>query len=137
MQSSERYSTLLEPQGGPRVDANSHRSVRNHVVDLWNRLALAFTEVSDANPSSPRPETPPDSVCCSLLLLGDLEILKWFLLGNTGFFGPNPWKEQGCLDDVDVFARLSPHSIPVISKWLGDMCGSGNATLASVGISLH
>lgn len=131
MQSSERYSTLQEPQGGSRLDANSHRSVRNHVIDLWNRLATAFAEASDANPSLPRRETPPDSVCCSLLLLGDLEILKWFLVGTTAQLGPNPWKAQGCLDDVDVLARLTPHSIPIISRWLGDMCESGNVSLAS------
>ena len=29
--------------------------------------------------------------------------------------------------DVDVFARLSAHSIPIISRWLGDMCDGKSA----------
>lgn len=137
MQCPVRYSPVVESHGS-RADANSHRSVRKHVIDLWNRLAMAFGEANDGYPSSPRTETPPDAVCCSLLLLGDLDILKWFLLGtvrpisgpSTGL-GPNPWKAQGWIDEVDVLARLSPYSIPIISGWLGDMCESGNVTLAS------
>eukprot|EP01043_Picozoa_sp_COSAG02_P025778 COSAG02_NODE_1460_length_12494_cov_126.207422_13_plen_1401_part_00 len=141
MQSPVRYSPVVESHGSRadcRADVNSHRSVRKHVIDLWNRLATAFGEANDGYPSSPRTETPPDAVCCSLLLLGDLDILKWFLLGTvrpasgapTGL-GSNPWKAQGWIDDVDVLARLSPYSIPIISGWLGDMCESGNVTLAS------
>ena len=79
------------------------------MIDLWNRLAMAFGEANDGYPSSPRTETPPDAVCCSLLLLGDLDILKWFLLGtvrpisgpSTGL-GPNPWKAQGWIDEKTV-----------------------------------
>jgi hypothetical protein len=125
MQSSERYSMLVEPSNF-RASSSSGRDA---VVDLWNRLAAAYAEAGGADKS--RVETPPDSVCCSLLMLGDRTLLQWFLMGfGSSTLGPNPWKPQGCLDDVDVLCRLTMHSIPIISTWLGDICDTGKSGTA-------
>ena len=135
LQPSNMYSTLVDTAAtrASSVCKPDSANVRNHVIDLWNRLAKAYAELGPAAKEEPTPETPPDSVCCALLMLGDKELLQWFLMGSTAQLGPNPWKPHGCLDDVDVFCRLSKHSIPIISGWLGDICDGRNGASKQFG----